>query len=48
MLDNSLFNEYGLAHELKKSVGEIRMMPNIEYLEWMAFFARREAERPKF
>ncbi len=46
MLDNSLYNEYALAHELSKSIGEIRMMTNIEYLEWQAFFKRRQAENP--
>ncbi len=46
MLDNGLYNEYALAHELRKSIGEIRKMTNIEYLEWKAFFKRRNAENP--
>ncbi len=47
MRDNSLFNEYLLAHELRKTIGEVRMMTNTEYLEWQAYFKRRAAERPK-
>ncbi len=44
MLDNSLFNEYRLGHELGKSHTEIMMMTNTEYLRWCAYFKRRAAE----
>ena len=46
MLDNGLYNEYMLAHELGKSHTEIMMMMNTEYLEWQAYFKRRAAENP--
>ncbi|KKK75344.1 hypothetical protein LCGC14_2874650 [marine sediment metagenome] len=44
MKDNSLYNEYTLAHALGKKHSEIMTMTNTEYLEWMAFFKRRQAE----
>ncbi len=44
MLDNSLYNEHILAHELRKSHTEIMMMTNSEYLDWQAYFKRRAAE----
>ncbi len=44
MLDNSLFNEFRLAHELGMRHTEIMMMTNTEYLRWQAYFKRRAAE----
>ncbi len=44
MKDNSLFNEHILAHELGKTIGQIREMTQTEYLEWQAYFKRRAAE----
>ena len=44
MLDDGMFGEYQLAHELRKTISEIRMMTHIEYLGWQSFFARRHAE----
>ena len=46
MKDNSLYNEYTLAHELGIRHTEVMKMHNTEYLEWQAYFKRRNAERP--
>ena len=45
MRDNSLFNEYMLAHRLGKRHAEMMTMSNTEYLEWQAFMKRCAAER---
>lgn len=34
---------YFLAHELGKTVGEIRAMPHTEYVTWQAYFKARHA-----
>ena len=44
MLDDGMFGEYQLAHELRKTVAEINEMTHIEYLGWCSYFARRAAE----
>ena len=44
MRDNSLYNEYALSHELGMRHTEIMTMMNTEYLEWQAYFKRRNAE----
>ncbi len=46
MLDNSLYNEHMLAHELGMRHTEIMLMTNTEYLNWFAYFKRRDAETP--
>lgn len=37
--------EYALAHALKKTVGEIRQMPNSEYVRHYVYLGRRAQER---
>ncbi len=44
MRDNSLFNEYMLAHRLGMKHSELMTMTNTEYLEWQAFAKRCVAE----
>ncbi len=44
MLDDGFYAEFQLAHELGKSVAEIRKMQNREWLGWNAYFKRRNAE----
>ena len=44
MRDNSLYNEYVLAHELGMKHSTMMTMTNTEYLEWQAYFKRRQAE----
>ena len=44
MLDDSTYNEYAIALELRKTVAEIRQMTHREWLGWQSFFKRRAAE----
>ncbi len=44
MRDNSLFNEYMLAHRLRMKHADMMTMSNTEYLEWQAFIKRCAVE----